>query len=135
MRGARWLALALTASATLAVGAAPAHADRPGFVFPPICCYHDGDIVRTVTPPAVFPNEGTDPFYAVVDGADGQLGVVGVAPGDPGYHGGHWKFFRVTWNVSPYLLTSDEAVLVAATAGDVTITRVPENDFLCPIQR
>jgi hypothetical protein len=40
----------------------------------------------------------------------------------------------VTWNVAPYLLTSDEAVLAAAAAGDVTITRNPAADFLCPIQ-
>ena len=26
------------------------------------------------------------------------------------------------------------AVLAAQSAGDVTVTRVPENDFLCPIQ-
>jgi len=40
----------------------------------------------------------------------------------------------VTWNVVPYLLTSEAAVLDAETAGDVTVTRVPEMDFRCPIQ-
>jgi len=36
--------------------------------------------------------------------------------------------------VTPYLLTSAGAVLAAAAAGDVTITRDPAMDFLCPIQ-
>jgi hypothetical protein len=119
---------------TLTLALAPTALARPGFVFPPICCFHDGDVVRTVVPPSAFPNQGTDPFYAVMGGAQGQLGVVGVAPGDAGYRGGHWAVFVVAWNVAPYLLTSDEAVLAAAAAGDVTVTRNPAADFLCPIQ-
>jgi len=99
-----------------------AAASRPPFVFPAGCCYYQGRIVRTVVPPASDPQ------------AAGQKGVVGVAPGAPGYHGGHWKFFAVTWNVTPYLLTSETAVLAAAAAGDATVTRVPDNDFKCPIQ-
>jgi len=35
--------------------------------------------------------------------------------------------------ITPYLLTSDEAVFAARAAGDVTVTRVPENDFRCPV--
>src|SRR5436309_5055278 len=107
-------------------------AARPGFVFPAVCCYYNGAVVRTVVPPAAFPNEGRDNFYAVM----GQeiFGVVGVAPGAPGYHGGHWKFHSVTWNVAPYLLTSEAAILAAQSSGDVTVTRVPENDYLCPFQ-
>ena len=41
----------------------------------------------------------------------------------------------MTWNDTPYLLTSEGAILAAEAAGDVTITRVPANDFLCPIQK
>jgi len=110
----------------------PAAADRPGFVFPDICCYYNGDVVRTVVPAAAFPNEGQDNFYVV----SGQtiFGVVGVAPGAPGYHGGHWKFHLVTWNVDAYPLTSEAAILAAAATGDVTVARNPANDFLCPIQ-
>ncbi len=110
----------------------PAMADRPGFVFPDICCYYNGDVVRTVVPPAAFPNEGRDNFYVV----SGQtiFGVVGVAPGAPGYHGGQWKFHLVTWNVDAYPLTSEAAILAAAATGDVTIARNAANDFLCPIQ-
>ena len=36
--------------------------------------------------------------------------------------------------VTPYLLTSEAAVLAAGMAGDVTIDRVAANDFKCPIQ-
>jgi len=121
-------------SALLGLPAA-AQADTPPFVFPDGCCYLDGAVVRTVVPPAATPDAGRDDFYAVMGGVAGQKGVVAVGPGSPGYHGGDWKFFAVTWNVAPYLLTSDEAVLAAAAAGDVTITRAPENDFKCPIQR
>jgi len=119
-------------------GQAPAFAalaSRPPFVFPGNCCYYRGQIVRTVVPPASNPNAGIDNFYGFpASAAAGQKGVVGVAPGAPGYHGGHWKFFAVTWNVTPYLLMSEAAVLAAAAAGDVTVTRIPENDFKCPIQ-
>lgn len=108
---------------------------RPPFVFPIGCCYYQGHVVRTVVPPASDPQAGIDNFYGFPGAAAaGQKGVVGVAPGAVGYHGGHWKFFAVTWNVTPYLLTSEAAVLTAATAGDVTVTRIPDNDFKCPIQ-
>jgi hypothetical protein len=113
----------------------PSAVTSQAVVFPSICCYYNGQIVRTVVPPAASPQEGRDNFYAFPGtAAAGQKGVVGVAPGDTDYHGGQWKFFAVTWNVTPYLLTSEAAVLAAATAGDVTVTRVPANDFKCPIQ-
>ncbi|MGH7613973.1 MAG: hypothetical protein ACREMW_08045 [Gemmatimonadales bacterium] len=108
---------------------------RPPFVFPGGCCYYEGRVVRTVVPPAHTPQEGRDNFYGFPNGAAaGQKGVVAVVPGNEDYHGGHWAFHAVTFNVTPYLLTSEEAVLVAAAAGDVTIARVPANDFRCPIQ-
>jgi hypothetical protein len=98
--------------------------------------YHDGSVVRTVVPPSAFPNQGTDPFYSVTNGAEGQLGIAGVAPGDGPYHGGAWAVNTVTFNqgVTPYLLTSDEAVFAAEAAGDVTVTRAPDADFRCPVQ-
>lgn len=107
----------------------------PPFVFPAGCCYYQGRVVRTVVPPAATPKEGTDNFYGFPSGAaPGQLGVVGVAPGASGYHGGHWKFHAVMWNVTAYVLTSEAAVLAAAGVGDVTVLRLPDNDFKCPIQ-
>jgi hypothetical protein len=111
---------------TLSVSAAR----RPGFGN----LYYDGEIVRTVVPPAAMPFQGRDNLYPIVEGVEGQLPVAAVAPGDRDYHGGQWAVNLVEWNVDPYLLTSEAEVLAAAAAGDVTITRVPGNDFKCPIQ-
>jgi hypothetical protein len=98
--------------------------------------FHDGTTIRTVVVPVSIPDQGTDPFYQVTNGAAGQLGIAGVAPGDGPYHGGAWQVFAVTFNqgVTPYLLTSDEAVFAAKAAGDVTVTRVDAADFRCPVQ-
>ena len=98
--------------------------------------YYEGDTVRTVVPPAASPQEGVDDFYGVTNGAIGQLGVAAVAPGDQDYHGGKWAFHAVTWNdpEAAVLLTSAEEVLAAADNGLVTIMRVSEMDFKCPIQ-
>lgn len=92
--------------------------------------YYEDQIVRTVVPPAKMKKVGVDPLYAIPD----QRAVVAVAPGDTDYHGGKWAFHSVTWLGEPYLLTSADAVLDAAENGDIVITRVPENDFKCPIQ-
>jgi len=122
--------VAATAVAAL-VGAIPAMATTgKGFLF------HDGAVVGTVVVPAHVPaGSGSDPFYNVTNGAAGQLGIAGVAPGDGPYHGGDWQVWLVTFNdgVSPYLLTSDEAVAAAQAAGDVAVTRAPAADFRCPI--
>lgn len=98
--------------------------------------YYNGTIVRTVVPPAAFPNQGLDNFYKVTNGAAGQLGIASVAPGADGYHGGHWKVFTVTFNegATPFLLKSQAEVLAAQIAGSVTVTRVSAADFLCPVQ-
>jgi hypothetical protein len=98
--------------------------------------FHDGAVVGTVVVPAHVPaGSGSDPFYNVTNGAAGQLGIAGVGPGDGPYHGGDWQVWLVTFNdgVTPYLLTSDEAVAAAQAAGDVTVTRAPAADFRCPI--
>ena len=93
--------------------------------------YHD-TVVRTVLTPASQPGRGIDPIYPIMGGVAGQMPVTAAAPGD-NYHGGRWAVHVVTWNTSPYLLTSDEAVLAAAAAGEVTITRMPAADFVCPV--
>lgn len=117
--------ISLVAVAVLVRAAASAQAARPGFG----SLYYEDEVVRTIVPPAAFPNEGVDDRYVIPD----QLAVIAVAPGDPDYHGGHWAFHGVTWNVAPYLLTSEDDVFDAA-AGNVTIERIPENDFLCRVQ-
>jgi hypothetical protein len=97
--------------------------------------FHDGAIVGTVVVPVAIPGQGTDPFYSVTNGATGQLGIAGVAPGDGPYHGGAWQVFSVTFGagVTPYVLTSDEAVMAAQQTGDVTVTRAAVADFRCPV--
>ena len=97
----------------------------------------DGQVVGTVVVSAPLPNGGTDPFYMVTNPAAGQLGIAGVGPGQSGYTGGDWAVNLVTFNpgVTPYLLTSDEDVMAALAAGDVTVTRDPTADFRCPITK
>ena len=98
--------------------------------------FHDGNIIRTVVVSAPVPGGGTDPFYEVANGVAGQLGIAGVAPGDGPYHGGSWEVFLVTFNqgVTPYILTSNEAVFAAEAAGDVAVSRDATADFRCPVQ-
>ena len=98
--------------------------------------FYEGETVRTVVPPASMPFLGRDKLYAIEDGVEDQLAVAAVAPGDRDYHGGKWALYLVLWEdgVTPYLLTSEAAVLAAAEAGDVTIERMAGGDFKCPIQ-
>ncbi len=121
----------LFSALVLPVGvASPANASTPkGFLF------HDGDTLRTVVTPHALPFKGVDPLYEVTNGVGGQLGIAGVAPGDGPYHGGRWMVNEVTFNqgVTPYLLTSDEAVFAAESVGDVTVTRDGAADFHCPV--
>ena len=125
------IAIAAAVAVTALVAAVPAMATTgKGSLF------HDGAVVGTVVVPANVPaGSGTDPFYNVTNGAAGQLGIAGVAPGDGPYHGGDWQVWLVTFKdgVTPYLLTSDEAVVAAQAAGDVTVTRAAAADFRCPI--
>ena len=120
-------------TAILAVPVGTSFAAKPGFGN----LYYNDTLVRTVVPPSSFPNEGVDNFYKVTNGAEGQLGIAAVAPGDTNYHGGHWKVFKVTFNggVTPYLLTSETAVQAAEDSGEVTTVRVAAEDFLCPVQK
>ena len=129
---AKLIALAAM-STTLAIPLGVSFAEQPGFGK----LYYNDTIVRTVVPPASFPNEGTDNFYKVTNGAEGQLGIAAVAPGDLSYHGGHWKVFKVTFGsgVTPYILTSEAAVQNAEDSGDVTVVRAAGEDFLCPVQK
>ena len=90
----------------------------------------DGQMVRTIVTPAAAPKEGTDPFFMV----PGTGGVAAAGPGSPGYHGGHWQVYLVSWNVAMYPLTSASAIAAAGSAGDISITRAADLDFKCPIQ-
>jgi hypothetical protein len=129
----RLLLAALLAATTALLAALPAVATTGmGQLF------HDGAVVGTVvTPSPIAAGSGTDPFYKVTNGASGQLGIAGVAPGDGPYNGGSWQVYLVSFKpgVTPYLLTSDEAVFAARGAGDVTVTRAGDADFRCPVTR
>jgi len=127
----KMISIAAVFGAVLLFGQAAAHASvGQGLLF------HDGTTIRTVVVPVSIPDQGTDPFYQVTNGAAGQLGIAGVAPGDGPYHGGAWQVCTVTSDqgVTAYLLTSDEAVFAAKAAGDVTVTRAGAADFRCPVQ-
>lgn len=124
-KGIAAMAMAVAAVMALA-GPAGAQAGK-GFLF------LDGDVYGTTVPPSTMPNEGTDPLFSVTNGVEDQLGIAGVGPGQTGYHGGAWAVHRVTFTVAPYLLTSDEEVMAAQAAGDVTITRDSSADFRCPV--
>jgi hypothetical protein len=114
----------------LLVSVVPLAAAKPGFG----SLFYNGEVVRTIVPPSAAPKQGTDNFYKVDGGVEGQLGIAAVAPGNTDYHGGHWAFHLVTWNTEPYLLTSASAVMAAEAAGDVSVERIPSMDFKCPIQ-
>jgi hypothetical protein len=124
------LFMGMLAVVCLVIFSLPAAAQKPGFG----TLYYNDEIVRTVVPPAAMPKPGRDNFYVVMNGVEGQLGIAAVAPGDKDYHGGKWAFHSVVWAGNPYLLTSEQDVLDAAGNGFVTITRMPQNDFKCPIQ-
>jgi hypothetical protein len=123
-------------SAALFVFAIPAHATSTSADVGFGHLFYNDNIVGTVVTPVAIPNQGTDNFYKVTNGATGQLGIAGVAPGADGYHGGHWKVFVVTFNseVTPFLLKSQAEVLTAQSANQVTVTRNGSADFLCPVQ-
>jgi hypothetical protein len=124
-RGIVAVAVAVMAILALA-GPAGAKAGK-GFLF------LDGEVYGTTVPPSPLPHGGNDPLFSVTNGVEGQFGIAGVGPGQPGYNGGAWEVYRVTFTVAPYLLTSDEAVMAALAAGDVTVTRDPSADFRCPV--
>ena len=132
----RLIAGSILGGALLLGTALSAFADSPNAAVGFGTLFYNGDTIHTVVAPAAFPNSGTDPFFKVTGGAAGQLGIAGVAPGSADYHGGAWAVNLVTFNtgVTPYLLTSAQAVQTAATTGDVTVTRIPSADFRCPVQ-
>jgi len=131
LKRARTAGTALVVAGLLtAFGSQAALGAEPGFGN----LYLNGQVVGTVLPPVhIASGSGLDPFYKVTNGVNGQLGIAGVGPGEPGFHGGDWEVFTVRFNVTPYLLTSGSAVAAAASKSDVTVTRQPAQDFRCPI--
>lgn len=95
--------------------------------------YADGDTFRTFgTPASVDPGTGTDPIIAFSN--FDQASVAEFAPGQ-GSHGGRWMVWVATW-VDPgdaYLLTDFDDVIALVDAGEITLQRMPDADFRCPI--
>lgn len=107
--------------------------------------YYEGEVVKTLVPPAAMTQVGTEDFYVVFENdvapMPRQRPVIETAPGDKDYRGGKWAFQKVTWDgaeldgMAPYELKSVLDVLVAHAAQYINIIRVPENDFKCPVQK
>ncbi len=95
--------------------------------------YAEGETFRTFRTPAhVPPGTGTDPIIAFSNFDQG--GVAQYAPGK-GSHGGRWMVWVATW-VDPedaHLLTDFDDVMDLVDTGDITLQRMPNADFRCPI--
>ena len=115
----------LAAVSTTALAGGP-----PGPAF-----YVDGDLYRTVGTPTDFSTTGAPEhsfdtvyqFFGVI------TNVASSAPGDRDFNGGRWMVIGATWNVAPYPLYSEEEVLAAEAAGDITLTDDPIKWFECPV--
>jgi hypothetical protein len=119
--------------AALAVAAvvAPVAAAGP----PSVGIYIDGDPYRTLGTPTDFSMTGADsetydPIYAL---GNGLASVAVAAPGDPGFNGGRWAVFTVTWIDEPYQIVSYEELLQAEIDGKLTIADSPSTFFECPV--
>ena len=95
--------------------------------------YAEGEAFRTFGNPArVDPGTGTDPIIAFSNFDQG--GVAKYAPGR-GSHGGRWMVWVATW-VDPsdaHLLTDFDDVMALVSADEITLVRMPDADFRCPI--
>ena len=115
----------LTAFASTALAGGP-----PGPAF-----YVDGELYRTVGTPTDFSGTGAPEhsFDTVYQFFGAITNVASSAPGDRDYNGGRWMVIGATWNVDPYDLFSEDGVLAAADAGDITLTAEPIKWFECPV--
>ena len=102
----------------------------PGF-------YIDGTLYATVGTPTDFFGTGApahtyDRIYAL---GNGLTNVAEAKPGDRDFNGGRWLVFPVSWNATPYQITSDADLFAARDAGDLTIGADPVKAFFCSVQR
>ena len=129
----RVAAAASAALLLLTVAASAVSAGGP----PSLGFYVDGTRYRTVGTPTDFSHTGApassyDRIYAL---GNGLANVAEAKPGDHDFNGGRWMVLPVTWNVTPYQLTSAEAVWAAAAAGELSIGTTPIRMFECPVIR
>jgi hypothetical protein len=124
------LVLTIAAAPVSAAGLGPPH---DGF-------YINGTIYRTIGTPTDLSGTGApassfQTLYQLDAPGTGLLDVAVAAPGDPGFRGGRWMVFAVTWNVAPVQLTSAGQVLAYAADGRITIGTTPVAIFECPVIR
>ena len=128
----RTLLTVLMLAALMAALAAPVSAKSFGTI------YAEGDAYRTFGVAArVDPGTGTDPIIAFSEQMGinfDQGGVAQYAPGQ-GSHGGRWQVWVATWvDVGDaHLLTDFDDVMALVNSGDITLLRMPDADFRCPI--
>jgi hypothetical protein len=128
--GRRFIALALSGLAVLAV-AAPVAARDFGSV------YADDMVYRVFGNRANVPDgTGTDPLATFTNSANTmQRGVAEFAPTLIGHHGGRWAVYRATWVAgdSTELITSWSELQAQVQSGDITLVRDAAADFRCPV--
>lgn len=123
------LTLAATLATLLTVAAATPIAAAREFG----TIYVDGEAYRTFgTPARVDAGTGTDPIVSFTNFDQG--GVAQHAPGQ-GSHGGRWAVWMATWTdpADAHLVTSFDAILALADAGELSLVRAHDADFRCPI--
>jgi hypothetical protein len=78
---------------------------------------------------------GTVSAHALLVAGDPGVALAGHSTRRATSTGGAWEVFTVTFNdgVTPWVLTSDDAVFAAQQTGDVTVTRNAPADFRCPV--
>jgi hypothetical protein len=127
----RRIRASLGAAALLAAISTTALAGGP----PGVAFYVDGELYRTVGTPTDFAETGApaSSFDTVYEFFGTITNVASSAPGDRDFNGGRWMVIGATWNVTPYPLHSEEDVLAAEAAGDITLTDDPIKWFECPV--
>lgn len=135
----KFLTAAATSIVALALSVSAVAAGGPP---KPNAIYVNDVPYRTVGTPTDFSNTGApahsfDTIFLLDDGtnpaAKGFASVATAAPGDHDYNGGRWMVLDITWINTPTQLTNEQAVLDAATAGDLTINWDPIKYFECPV--
>ncbi len=131
----RRLLASLVAAALLATVTATAAFASNGAGPPGGMIWAGDHLYRTVGTPTDFSGTGApdfsyEPIYKI-DTQDANVAL--AAPGQPGFKGGRWQVFQVTWIKNVHELTNGQDVLAAQVAGDLTIGSVPLKQFECPL--
>ncbi len=116
----------------------PLHTSTVAAGGPPSLSFYADDVRwRTVGTPTDFTDTGApastfDRIYVL---GNGLINVADAAPGDPGFRGGRWAVYPVTWapGVTPVQYTDAGEVLQAAADGLLTIAATPVREFFCSV--